>query len=434
MSSSLPAAVAKFIQREGLHASAMASVSFDPNWQLLGRNGAQEALGLAGLSDAALGTLLRDVCSGWSKLHGPPIAQLTLPNGSACELHLIAERDRFHALLLDRREQIEAVRALQQAAQDNALSAQERGKQLRAANRQIKLLTQEREALKTLLACERAQRLLAPATAPASGLRPDALHARALALLAPLARERAVRLEFDVAAISRAPLLEVSAQTALGLPVYGVSQALLRARAGDVVKATLRCSSDALQLSVNDSGPAHSVAQRALIWESAPPSITADACELALYMLGTLTRQAAGRVTLPADSNGAVSLIASVPRTPQITERVGSKQISLRGYSLVLLGETDSWREQLSALHASVAAWALHEDSLNDVLAADAGALLIRPGIHGTLAKRMVFKLRAKGFAGRIIGIAAGAPSGAAWWDAWLLEPLDPAALKIALG
>jgi len=434
VSSELPLAVSRHIERENLQGSAAASFSFSANWQLLGRNGQLQALGLESLSDAAASTLLRDVCSGLAKLHGPPIAQLTLPNGTACELHLIAESDRFHTLLLDRRAQIEALRTLQQASQEHALSALARGKQLKLARVRIAELTRERDALRSTLARERAKRLLRLATPELHAQTPTLLHARVQALVAPLAQARAVRLELELNASLDAPLHELDPEAALGLPVYAIVQALLRASSGSTVKATLRVSARALQISVKDSGPALSEAERAWLWQEPAPGADGDDLALALYAMNALCREGNGRVTLPAEADAAVTLSASLPRIVHITERSTPNTLALDGQRLALWGDFTALTSELTQAGATLELHEFAESALPALNAANPPALLVRPGTQTTLAKRLIFKLRALGFGGRVIALSATPPAGAAWWDAWLLEPLEIVALRIALG
>lgn len=433
MSAELPQAVARFIARQGLTAPAMASVSFDPEFKLIGRNGALDELGLASLGDAELEVLLRDVCLGLSKLHGAPIAEITLPNLTACELHLIAENDRFHTLILDRRDQVQGVRVLQQAAQENDLKAQDRAKQLRAARAAIKQLSQERDALKVELLRASARLSLLAFAPPEAPLRPDALKAKVLAVLQPLALRLHVRLELTQAGASNAPLHELTAEMALGVPVFAIRQAMLRAKAGDTVRATIKCSADVLQVTVVDQAQALSESERRCIWESQAPEPAAGELALTLYALGSWCREGKGRVTVPQTNDLSITLIASVPREPEVTERIGPKRVSLHGQRIVILGEAEAWAERLVDAGAQVQSLALSESTIGVLVAEAPPAVLIRAGTAGALAKRLVFKLRAHGYAGVIIAISLNAPSGAAWWDYWLLEPLDLSALRQAL-
>lgn len=441
----LPEIVRKHLERNGLAAADCASLRFDPDWALAGRHGAQQRLGLDTLDDERLAEAFRDVCIGLSRVRGTFLPQVELPTGGVADLHLVAEADHFHAVLIDVRAAVEQARAHQQALQDSKLELYERRRELidsrarlkraqldlRAAQSALVLereLAQQRDwqqqavretiadALGTLatqprtlaLAQARVQDALARLDAP-EPIRPAELSVladRVAAAAGTLARRRGLGFELRTEKRSEAGLRLPAAST-LAILTAAVAQALWRTPQGRV-EAELRWDGMVLRLKVSDRAPDLDNRQRQQLWEQRLPGADDPPDAASLFALGHWLREAGGRVTLEAREGGnqLTLSISHIRGDGEVTERLpGGGRVLLCGAESALLQQLDDALEPLGIqLEAIGGDAALAEHAL---LNPPDAVLLALPRAQ---AAKLAFKLRGRGFAGRLVLVVDGVP------------------------
>lgn len=444
---SLPEAVGRHLERNGLNPSDCAALSFAADWSLTGRSGAQARLGLEAVSDQRVIEAFREVCVGLSRVRGTFLPQVELPTGGVADLHLVAEADRFHAVLIDVRAAVEQARAHQQALQDAKLELYERRRELVDVRSKLKRAQAELRTAQTRLVLERelalqsewqlsaAREVIAdalgslaqqPRTLPLAQARVQealgrlevrdserplplaTLADRVAAAAATLARQRG--LGFELRQENRSELsLKLPLTSTLATLTSAVAQALWRTPQGRV-EAELRWDGIVLRLKVSDRGPELNNQQRQQLWEQRLPTAEEGPAAATLFALGWWLREAGGRVTMETVAGGSVLTLSLSPGRldGEVTERMGGGgRVWLCGADAGLLHQLDDALEplgiQLEALDADTA---LAEHALLNP--PDALLLALPPGQSAKLA----FKLRGRGFRGRLVLLLTDADPG----------------------
>jgi hypothetical protein len=446
----LPQLAEKLLKRLELNDERAAVVTFSEHWEVLGRFGAMERIGLANSSDHELTTLFRDICMGLSRIRGTELKQVGLPSGASVDLYLIAEAKHWHVLLVDVSELVEQLRDAQQRAQDAELERYRMGQEARRVKARAQSAGEQREEIRARLAMVLAERevwrrhILGGDTEDAAFMRArfDELCGNAGAPCALESLKRwlkcAFKSEFD------ADRLRWQGETRGSLPreaLLALAYALLIAlkRSGAAVVLEVRSDEHASVLSIADRAQDFSLRESEALWQGrlADEALEDEAefTTLLLFALGQHVKNHHGRVTRHwsealrmrltlSFAEQAPSEAAPILRLPNRVAFVAERLPS---------GNRNACQLALEALNIEV-----EEFSQPPELAAlmPFEVVLVAPESFAGAAKRLAYQLRSYGFKGRMVALdhvpaSAGMKS---TFDAFFSAGSDLESLRLAVG
>ena len=155
--STLPRAIADYLNRAAIAPVDSLLLSFDENWQWLDYVGDLARFSLAHTPTEEIATLLKALCIGLPRVRGAALKHIGLPNGRFVDLHLFSSKSGVHVLLLDAREEVEKTRVWQQSAQETELKSYEKTRELRKQRSSLSEVRKERDVLAWALALSQAR-------------------------------------------------------------------------------------------------------------------------------------------------------------------------------------------------------------------------------------------------------------------------------------
>ncbi len=459
--SALPDAVQRYLQREAIAPAPTAVLSFDGDWQLLGRSGELAAFGIADAEDELLQRRFKELCIGQSRLGGTRLSQLDLGGGHNADVHLVAEQNQVHVVLIDVRSGVERERDWQQNAQDAKLRSYEQGKQLRELRQQRISLEQARDGANAkaaeLTACNqlydqrlrgaladverattallelptehggraRCAELLKQAVGRVDKIRAalnravsrinehsgggssqmamDELSAELYASVAAQVEARGVGLSLRLQQRSAEPL-RVIAGAASETFHYGLWVTLLRSRSE--VEGILRWDGQFAQLQLLSDADDFDLRQAELLWEQRIPAIDDEPLAYALFGLGRCAHRYRGRVLEQRDSQGRHRLLISLAgRQDEPSGEITSP--GFRGPVGIISDDHDyaeEWIAQLGARGIGLSHYAADSKVLSE-LYEDAPPALLFDLQSAPEGRSMAYKLRARGYPGQLIAL-----------------------------
>lgn len=459
--SALPEAVQRYLQREAIAPAPTAVLSFDGDWQLLSRSGELAAFGIADVEDELLQRRFKELCMGQSRLGGTRLSQLDLGGGHNADVHLVAEQNQVHVVLIDVRGGVEREREWQQNAQDAKLRSYEQGKQLREARQQRINLEQARDEAKAkaaeLVACnqlydqrlrgglaeleraaeallqlpvehagrgrhvellkqavdrvDRMRAALARAVSRidehrdsgSSKMAMDELSAELYASVAAQVEARGVGFSLRLQQRSAEPLRGIAGAASETFH-YGLWLTLLRSR-GEV-EGVLRWDGQFAQLQLISDADDFDLRQAELLWEHRLPAVADEPLAYALFGLGRCAHRYRGRVLEQRDSKGRHRLLISLAgRQDEPSGEITSP--GFRGPVGIISGDRDyaeEWIAQLGARGITLHNFGSEPQVLQELYEDAPPALLF--DLHSAPEGRsMAYKLRARGYPGQLLAL-----------------------------
>ncbi len=445
--STLPRAIADYLNRAAIAPLDSLLLSFDENWQWLGYVGDLTRFSLAHMPTQEIASLLKALCIGLPRVRGAALKHIGLPNGRFVDLHLFSSKSGVHVLLLDAREEVEKTRVWQQSAQETELKSYEKTRELRKQRSSLSEVRQERDVLAWALALTQARSGQLRHELFATGAAIEAL-AEALERTernAPLIRSAAAcNLETVAQTLEKLSVAQISlkrnrnderpiaanaaacASALLPLLMFAHRRASLST---PQLSATLQLENDTLRLSAYCGANDLSARESGLAWERKLPASSYRSDEitvgivpswlpsdLALVLCAQRQTAMGARLTRQFDPALGLTLVLSVPlpkgadaSTFELnTAAVPRTRVALAVGARCWLLSLDQALAQIAGTAVESRGLVLEQPTYADGLLAQLMArppqvLLIDPNLPG--AAKFAFSARSAGFSGLIVAL-----------------------------
>lgn len=462
-------------------------LSFDRDWGLRDARGDAAFHGIDIASPERGVEQLQDLFIGLSLVDDQDIPFVELANGRSAHVHLIADGDGFHVLLVDVEESRNRERAQQQLGHEAMLAGHEKSRaigQLKAIRSQLerqRASLEEANALKNALIATMSHEFRTPLTSifgylhlleqrgeadprPAlQAIRRNATHLYALAenlleygrdeaggallnpvtidlaalradleaMFQPLALDKRIgfRATLDVADAATPRFDEVKLrQVAINL----LSNAIRYTTQGEVA-CTLRWRDGRLSLEVRDSGIGIAPEFQASVFKpfNRGGQAGSKGAGLGLSIVRRLVQQMQGRLELESEAGVGTTFRVDVPGA----QAGASVAADARGRSVLIVDDdpdvADLLRALLDDLGYRTRVVADAEQAIALAMVEPADVMLVDVELPGMSGNAAVYRLRSQGYRGRVVMLSATATGAArdaslrAGADAYVTKPLN---------